>query len=240
MTAEWMTNLNQLRKGVFVSMGDINAVVNQGSKMIADTLGRNTEAGRKAMAANMRAGVQAIAIGIKRGYIDADAGIKRIKKLMREADLIEGLRPAKFAKEFASMFKKAGGATPAFVGQVIQDLGKMPRPARQKVFDMMMGMLRTMAQGRPKMEREVELLQSKILRKLNGIKITGPRIIDKFVGSTRWVPTRRSRSPLTSSGTTSDRSSPDRRAVSLRCLDSETATKSRHFWNQAKSFGTRS
>jgi hypothetical protein len=129
----------KLRSGVFVSLSDINMVVQKNANAISTHLPRGSEEARKKTAENFRAAAHAIKSAMGEGLISVDKGTKRMRELIRNAKLVEGADPLGLAKGFTASWAKAGNITLKERTRMIGELKKMPPEARKQAFEMMIG-----------------------------------------------------------------------------------------------------
>jgi hypothetical protein len=170
-------NLRELRDGVYTTYKDIRRVSDQNKRTIADTVGEDTKAGRKLAAENMRATAEAIEKQMQRSGNVTKEGMGRVKRLIREADLVEGLRAREFGEGFAKMFDRAGKVTDEGLDKIVRQMKRMPEDARQTSYDAMRAQLRELQRGGDLSAEEVSDVRSRILSEFDDLKRKAPRTI---------------------------------------------------------------
>lgn len=164
-----------LRSGALTSLEDINKVTERNSKAIATNLGAGTKEGRRLAAENMRATAVAIAAQMQRSGDVTERGLQRIQRLMRRADLTEGLRPERFGKAWADMFTRAEGVTEDGLRAIRRRMREMPKDARQAAFDAMQLQLRELKRGGQLQGDEVRKIRSSLLAEFGELRRRAPR-----------------------------------------------------------------
>jgi hypothetical protein len=160
-------NVDKLRSGLITRMKDINTLFRQNAGSIAQGWRHGSEGWRNATESSMRSVVQAIRSGMRDGTINADAGIKRIKDLLRNVRLIQGTDPLGIAKGFADSWRRTGEINQRQVARVKQDLGKMPKDAREAAQDAMVHMAQALENKGHLVKGSASRLQSALLTKFD-------------------------------------------------------------------------
>lgn len=168
--------MTQMRKGMFTAASQIQKVMAENRKNIR-SLGLPAEQTRKMLTSNMRAGAKAMREALRNGSIKGVEHIrearKKIKHLLRSADLVEGIHPRDFGQAFAEAIKAAGGATKDGIRKIVRDLMKMPKDARNAAFQTMMAQLREYQRGGKLSDKEFKDIRAKLLTRLQGITSDG-------------------------------------------------------------------
>lgn len=168
--------MTQMRKGMFTAASQIQKVMAENRKNIR-SLGLPAEQTRKMLTSNMRAGAKAMREALRNGSIKGVEHIrearKKIKHLLRSADLVEGIHPRDFGQAFAEAIKAAGGATKDGIRKIVRDLMKMPKDARNAAFQTMMAQLREYRRGGKLSDKEFKDIRAKLLTRLQGITSDG-------------------------------------------------------------------
>jgi hypothetical protein len=153
-----------IRAEAIVGMVGIDAALARGMRVIDGTWRKGSEGWRKYAAKAMHATIETIKDGMEAGTIPVKQGEKRINRLLANIKLVKGTDPLGLGERFASSFKKAGEITSAGVRSWIAKLKQMPQGAREQARASTEAILRAWAQGHPKIEKQVELLTSKLDR----------------------------------------------------------------------------
>ena len=164
------TDMRRLRNGVFTDGADIEKTAQRVNRTIVDQFGAGTKEARHLTAQNMRATAQAFAASMRESGDYTDAGMRRIKRLIRQADLMEGLHPAEFGRQFANVFGRAEDVTKRSIGHILDELDKMPKGARASAWEAMQGQLRELRRGGKLSRDEVRDIRSAILSEFGGLK----------------------------------------------------------------------
>lgn len=168
-----------LRGGVFTSMEDIQKVVKRNMGIVRSELGGKSAEGRKLLAQNFRAAAEAIRQAIDSGAIPkTKQGLAKIESLIRSAKLVSGQDPLGIAKGFADSWEKAEGINSRMVREMIADLGKMPKPARQKAVDAMLAYARGLVQAGKIPLDDFRDFRSKLLSEFDGLRAQGGKKAD--------------------------------------------------------------
>lgn len=122
-----------LKKGVGTTTADINRVSKRNFRLVAATMGTNTKEGRKLVAENMRATAAAMKQQMKRGGDFTQAGMKRVKEIIRNANLKDPSRKQAqaFGREWARGMDQSKEVTRKGVQAMIREANKMPGPMRR-------------------------------------------------------------------------------------------------------------
>jgi hypothetical protein len=163
-------DLNRLKGGVFATTGDIEKASKRLHKTIVEQFGAGTKEARELTARNLRATAEAFSQNMAESGNVTDAGLKRIKRLFRNADLMEGLHPEAIGRGFANAFGKAGDATKKTIGHMIDEFGKLPKGARQSAYEAMNDQLRELRKGGKLNSDQVKRIRSSMLAEFGGLK----------------------------------------------------------------------
>jgi len=159
--------IHGLKGGKFTRLNDIQDVMAQDSQAIATKFEKGTQAARDAAARNFNAAAKAIEIGMNRGVISTKTGMAEIQRLTRQAHLVSGDDPWGIAKGFERTWAKSGSITRQSLGDITQDLDKMPPAAAQVTGQMMIQMAQQMRSKGQLSKNEVEKLRSAVVTKLD-------------------------------------------------------------------------
>lgn len=172
---QFLGGIAKLRSGVYTSFEDIQRVSKRNSALISQTLGRDTEEGREAAAKNMRATANAIESQMRRSGDVTEEGMDRVKRLIRRADLTEGIRRQHFAKSFARQLAEGEEVTDKGLDKIVAQFKRMPDEARQETYSMMMEQVRELRRGGDLSRREADKIRSRILSEFTDLKRGGVR-----------------------------------------------------------------
>lgn len=172
---QFLGGIAKLRSGVYTSFEDIQRVSKRNSALISQTLGRDTAEGREAAAKNMRATAAAIEEQMERSGNVTEEGMDRVKRLIRRADLTEGIRRQHFAKSFARQLAEGEEVTDKGLDKIVAQFKRMPDEARQETYSMMMEQVRELRRGGDLSRREADKIRSRILSEFTDLKRGGVR-----------------------------------------------------------------
>lgn len=164
-----LAGYRKLRSGAIASLGDIGKIMRENSRVIANALPRGSEEARRKTAENFRAAADAIKQSMNNGTISVRDGTKRMRELLRNANLLEGRDPLGLAKGFADSWRQAGGINKRNANHIIEELRKMPARAREEAFQMMLAYGRGLVRGKKIPESDLRLFKSHALTELTGI-----------------------------------------------------------------------
>lgn len=168
-------DLQRLRGGVFKTAEDIERASHRAGSTIVDQFGKGTKEARHLTAQNLRATAEAFSRSMKESGRVTEQGMKRVKDLIRKADLVEGINPAAFGQQFARAFGRAGDVTQQQLDSIIAQFRRMPKGARQAAYDAMQGQLRELRRGGRLSRDEVKQIRSRVLSEFGGIKTGATR-----------------------------------------------------------------
>lgn len=175
---EVQARLEQMRRGMFTSQGQIASVMKQNKENIL-SLNLPSKKTGKMLGENMRAGARAMQKALKDGSIKGVKNIRearqKIRHLLRAADLTEGIRPRDFGDQFAKAIKAGQGATKEGIDKIVKDLHRMPKDARNAAFQTMMAQLREYRKGGQLSDKEFKNIRAKLLVRLKGITGDGKK-----------------------------------------------------------------
>jgi hypothetical protein len=167
---EIQTGLDRLKAGVYTNASDIEKASRRLNHTIIEQFGQGTKEARVLTAENMRATAAAIALRMKEAGNFTEDGVNRIKRLMRNADLLQGLKPGEFGRKFANAFGRAGDVTKDEIDKVIAQFKRMPKGARQAAFEAMNDQLRELRRGGKLSQGQVKEIRSALLAEFGGLK----------------------------------------------------------------------
>lgn len=159
-------DLSTLKSGSLNSLGDIEQVFQRGREKILESLRGHPQEMRNAMAQNMTGAIVAIGKAMDDGEVKAKDGMQKIRRLLRERDLITGRDPLGIAKGFAQEWRDAGHVNQQNIDEAISDLKKMPPHARDVAGDTMIQMARQLARDGKLPRNEVKDLVSDTAKRL--------------------------------------------------------------------------
>lgn len=164
------TDLRRLRNGVFTNGEDIERASKRTARTIEQQFGKGTKEARHLTAQNLRATAAAFGKNMKESGNVTEAGLRRIKKMIRTANLLEGLHPREFGRQFAAAFGEAGRVTDEQLDKIVVDFGKLPKGVRQSAWEAMQGQLRELRKGGKLSRDEVKRVRSRMFSEFGGLK----------------------------------------------------------------------
>jgi hypothetical protein len=170
--AQIKTDLDRLRGGVFTSGKDIERASRRAGRAIEEQFGKGSKEARHLTADNMRATADAYAKAMKRSGNVTEAGMKRVKNLIRNANLIDGRFPDRFGRNFAEALSRAESVTGQRMDRIVAQMRKMPKGARQAAFDAMNAQLRELRRGGDLSEGQVKKIRSRILSEFGNLEVS--------------------------------------------------------------------
>lgn len=156
-------NLSALGSGLITRMKDIRLMFRKNLAEINVGWEQGTRGWRDATAKNMTATIRAIQNGMNRGLIATDKGAAAIAKIRHDRLVVTGRDPFKIAEGFASSWRRTRDITPKQINEILRDLRRMPRGARQSAIDSMLQMAQQLRQKGVLPKSAVKDLQSAIV-----------------------------------------------------------------------------
>lgn len=166
---------NFLKRGIGTNMADINRVTKRTGRLIATEFGSNTKEGRQLAAKNMRATAHAIEVEMDHSGDKTKAGMKRIRELIRNADLMDPSRKQAqdFGKEWAKGLEGSKEATRKGIKAMIAEAQKMPAPMRKAAIEAAFEQAKAMKRGGNLSADAVRTMRSRVLSEWGSLKLGG-------------------------------------------------------------------
>lgn len=162
-----------LRRGAGTSMKDINKVTQRNMRIIRNTLGKDTEAGRKAASENLKATAKAFRVHMQGSGKWTKEAMQTHRRLIRRADLRSPTREKaeQFGKAWAKGMKDAKGSTTRGVKELIREANKMPAPMRKVALQTWNHQITAAVKAGKVTKAEAKAMRSKVGAEFQGINL---------------------------------------------------------------------
>lgn len=160
-----------LKGDVGASLADVMRVSERSTAAIAETLGKNTNAGRVATAKNLRATAAAIRRGMDSGVISTRNGTARIRELLQQAKLAAPTRKQAMdmGREWAKGMDRNREITKRGVDQMLAEARKLPVPMRKIAVRSWLSQLKEARKGGDLTADAYKRLRSRVLSEFTGL-----------------------------------------------------------------------
>lgn len=174
---QFENGLSFLRSGVGNSLGDILRVSRRNMRLIGETWGHGTAAGRRAAAENMRAAADAIERQMRRSGRVTNAGVQNVVRLLRNADLISPTRKMAedFGRGWAAGMDSGKEITRRGLDRMLAEARKMPGPMRKVALETWLTQIEQARRGGRITTDEFRDMRSKVIATFPGLRTESRR-----------------------------------------------------------------
>jgi len=164
-------NIAAMESGAITDLDSIGNVSKRTGKLIAQTLGRDTVKGKKALARNMRATAAAMMNAMDRTGHHTKTGMAKVRRLLDRADLVDPTRQQarKMARTWARGMNTNAKVTDEGVQKMIRKLRRMTPEARQIAVKTWLAQVREARKGGDLSARNYQQMKSKVLAAFTGL-----------------------------------------------------------------------
>ena len=175
--SDFTGNVEAMQRGFFTTLASMRKASRENMDAIATNLGRGSEDGRAAMAANYRAMAANVERMNDRGLISDREAMKKRLALIEKSRLVEATedQARQMAKTWNNGLNDQEQYTKKHVDDVLDKLNRMPPQAAKAASQTWLGQLRIAAQNNPKLQDEFRDLRSKIVDELGIAAVRGTK-----------------------------------------------------------------
>lgn len=177
----WHGFLHNINADSVLGMGKIREDMTRGLQVVNAEFIKYTPQWRAHTAKALHASIEAIEKGMAEGRISVTKGGEEIKRLLGQIHMIRGEDPLGVARGAFSSFKHAGEVTETGVARLLHHLAQLPPHAQQIAGESILKMTERWAQGRPKLEAQVDGLANKLETRFGITRRTIQEVIGKMV-----------------------------------------------------------
>lgn len=178
-----------LRKGIGTDMADINRVVRRNFRLARVAAAGDSGTLRKLTATNFRAAAKAIEQQMDRSGHVTKAGMKRVRELIRNANLIDPSRKQAqaFGREWAKGMDTSKETTKRGMREMLHEAEKMPAPMRRLAVQSWLGQIKEAKRAGDLTANEFRDMRSRVLSEWpamqRGTKTKSKDMADGVIGN---------------------------------------------------------